>query len=292
MLVSKSVLAGIAALAGAGFLALPVSAQAAAGSVSKECSAQYQAAKKAGTLNGQKWPQFYSDCAAKLKGDDSSAEDSTAKSKKASKSESSSKKTAKKEKSTSKEEAKSSGQSTQKVCSEQYQAAKAAGTLGGKKWPQFYSDCAAGLKDGGSTTAAAPAESKTTKTASKSESSGHQSTQQICSQQYQAAKSAGTLGGKKWSQFYSDCAADIRNDKSDTAETPAEPKVRKTAAGKYTVPTVDKNGKPLTPGQIAFRQRIHECSVEYQRDKAAENLRGQKWPQYWSACNTRLKQED
>jgi len=291
MLVSKSAFAGIGALAGLGFLVLPVSAQAATSSVSKECSAQYQAAKKAGTLNGQKWPQFYSDCAAKMKGDDSSAEDTTAKSKKATKSDTSTKKAEKKEKSTSKE-AKSSGQSTQQVCSQQYQAAKAAGTLGGKKWSQFYSDCAAGLKDGGSTAAEAPAAPKTTKTASKSESTDHMTTQQICSQQYQAAKSAGTLGGKKWSQYYSDCAADIRNDKSDASETPDEPKVQKTATGKYTVPTVDKNGKALTPGQVAFRQRIHECSVEYQRDKAADHLRGQKWPQYWSACNTRLKQED
>ena len=293
MLVSKSVLAGVAALAGVGFLALPVSAQAASSSVSKECSTQYQAAKKAGTLNGQKWPQFYSDCAAKMKGDDTAAEDTTAKPKKASKSEASPKKAEKTEKTTSKKETKSSGQSTQQVCSEQYQAAKAAGTLGGKKWPQFYSDCAAGMKDGGSTAAAeAPAKSKTTKTASKSASSDHQTTQQICSGQYQAAKSAGTLGGKKWSQFYSDCAADIRNDTSDASVTPDEPKVQKTATTKYNAPTVDKNGKPLTPGQIAFRQRIHECSVEYQRDKAADHLRGQKWPQYWSACNTRLKQED
>lgn len=291
MLISKSVLAGVAALAGLGFLALPVPAQAAS-SVSKECSAQYQAAKKAGTLNGQKWSQFYSDCAAKMKGDNSSAEDTTAKSKKAAKSDATTKKAEKTEKSTSNKEAKSSGQSTQQVCSEQYQAAKAAGTLGGKKWSQFYSDCAAGLKAGGSTAAEAPAKTETTKTASKSESSGHQTTQQICSQQYQAAKSAGTLGGKKWSQFYSECSADIRNDKSDASETPDEPKVQKTATGKYTAPTVDKNGKPLTPGQIAFRQRIHECSAEYQRDKAADNLKGQKWPQYWSACNTRLKQED
>ncbi|MDN5927949.1 MAG: hypothetical protein L0I29_12820 [Hyphomicrobiales bacterium] len=292
MLVSKSVLAGVAALAGLGFLALPVSAEAAAGSVSKECSAQYQAAKKAGTLNGQKWPQYYSDCAAKMKGGTTAAEDTTAKTKKASKSEASTKKAEKTEKSTSKKEAKSSGQSTQQVCSEQYQAAKAAGTLGGKKWPQFYSDCAAGMKDGGSTAAAeTPTKSKTTKTASKSAPSDHQTTQQICSGQYQAAKSAGTLGGKKWSQFYSDCAADIRNDKSDASATPDEPKARKTATN-YKASTVDKNGKPLTPGQIAFRQRIHECSVEYQSDKAADHLRGQKWPQYWSACNTRLKQEN
>ena len=230
MLVSKSAFAGIGVLAGLGFLVLPVSAQAATSSVSKECSTQYQAAKKAGTLNGQKWPQFYSDCAAKMKGGDSSTEDTTAKSKKASKAEASTTKAEKTEKTASKKEAKSSG---------------------------------------------------------------HQTTQQICSGQYQAAKTAGTLGGKKWSQFYSECAADIKNDTSDASAAPEEPKAQKTATTtKYAAPTVDKNGKALTPGQIAFRQRIHECGAEWQRDKAANRLGNQKWPQYWSACNTRLKQEN
>jgi hypothetical protein len=227
MLVSKTALAGIAAIAGVGFLALPVSAEAAASSTTKECSTQYQAAKEAGTLNGQKWPQFLSDCSAKMKADDSSAKDTSSKPKKTTKSDD----------------------------------------------------------------AMAP-KTKAEKPTKEAKSSDHQTTQQICSEQYQAAKTAGTLGGKKWSQFYSDCAADIRDDKSDTAETPDEPKVQKTATTKYKVPTVDKNGKALSAGQIAFRQRIHECSVEWQRDKAANRLKGQKWPQYWSACNTRLKQED
>jgi len=44
-------------------LAGPVAAQ----SVRKECSEKYQAAKAAGTLNGQAWPQFYSQCAAEAK---------------------------------------------------------------------------------------------------------------------------------------------------------------------------------------------------------------------------------
>lgn len=233
MLVSKTALAGIAAIAGMGFLALSASAQAAASSTTKECSAQYQAAKKAGTLNGQKWPQFLSDCSAKMKADDSSATDTSSKSKKTTKSE-----------------------------------------------------------DAMAPKAKEAKETKETKTTKEAKSSDHRTTQQICSEQYKAAKSAGTLGGKKWSQFYSDCAADIRNDKSDATETPDEPKAEKTATTKSAASTVDKNGKPLTPGQIAFRQRIHECSVEWQRDKAANKLKGQKWPQYWSACNTRLKKED
>jgi hypothetical protein len=41
---------------------------AAAESVRSECSQKYQAAKAAGTLNGQAWPQFYSQCSAEAKG--------------------------------------------------------------------------------------------------------------------------------------------------------------------------------------------------------------------------------
>ncbi len=49
----------------------------------------------------------------------------------------------------------SAAQSVRKQCSEKYQAAKAAGTLSGLAWPQFYSQCAAEAK--GATPAAAPA---------------------------------------------------------------------------------------------------------------------------------------
>ena len=121
---------------------------------------------------------------------------------------------------------------------------------------------------------------------------GHQTTTQICSAQYQQAKASGTLGGKKWPQFLSECSDSIKNDTSDANTVPDEPKASSKRAGNDHLATVDKNGKPLTPGQIAFRQRIHECSVEWQRDKAANKLKGQKWPQYWSACNTRYKKED
>jgi hypothetical protein len=46
---------------------LALAGPAAAQSVRKECSEKYQAAKAAGTLNGQAWPQFYSQCAAEAK---------------------------------------------------------------------------------------------------------------------------------------------------------------------------------------------------------------------------------
>jgi hypothetical protein len=46
-------------------------------------------------------------------------------------------------------------ESVMKVCGDQWKAAKAAGTTGGKTWPEFLSQCRADQKAGGS--AAAPA---------------------------------------------------------------------------------------------------------------------------------------
>ncbi len=48
-------------------------------------------------------------------------------------------------------------ESIQKQCSEKYQAAKAANSLNGETWNQFYKQCAADLKGGGAaTTTSAP----------------------------------------------------------------------------------------------------------------------------------------
>ena len=45
-----------------------------------------------------------------------------------------------------------------------------------------------------------------------------------------------------------------------------------------------------TPGQLAARKRIRMCGAKWRADKAAGDIQtGQKWPQYWSACNIRLK---
>ena len=189
-------------------------------------------------------------------------------------------------------------QSTTKACSQQYQAAKKADTLNGEKWPEFLSKCSASLnaapaptaKPAKQTSALPPANTSTKSTKSASAVSGttagHQTTQQICSQQYQAAKSAGTLGGQKWPDFLSSCSASIKNDKEDAA-APPEPSL---ASAKQTVATTGANGKQLSPGQIAFRQRIHECSTEWQSEKQAGTLpMGAKWPQFWSQCNARLK---
>jgi hypothetical protein len=51
-----------------------------------------------------------------------------------------------------------------------------------------------------------------------------------------------------------------------------------------------KAKKPPTPGQLAARERAKKCGAEWKAAKAAGKIeKGQKWPQYWSACNKRLK---
>ena len=42
--------------------------------------------------------------------------------------------------------------------------------------------------------------------------------------------------------------------------------------------------------RLAERERIKKCGKEWKEAKAAGKVeKGMKWPQYWSACNKRLK---
>jgi hypothetical protein len=51
-----------------------------------------------------------------------------------------------------------------------------------------------------------------------------------------------------------------------------------------------KAKKAPSPGQLAARERQKKCAVEWKAAKAAGKIeKGQKWPQFWSACNKRLK---
>src|SRR5580704_13116594 len=65
MLVRRSLLTGFS-MASAVF-SLMLSTDSWAQDVRHMCSEKYQAAKAAGTLNGEAWPQFYSKCAAETK---------------------------------------------------------------------------------------------------------------------------------------------------------------------------------------------------------------------------------
>ena len=71
------------------------------------------------------------------------------------------------------------------------------------------------------------------------------------------------------------------------------PQFTPTAAAQTAQPEPAKPAKvkkPPTPGQLAARERQKKCGAEWKAAKAAGKVeKGMKWPQYWSACNKRLK---
>lgn len=74
------------------------------------------------------------------------------------------------------------------------------------------------------------------------------------------------------------------------------PQLTRSAAAQYTQsaapadPAKAKTKKPLTPGQVAARERQKKCAAEWKAAKAAGKVeKGETWPKYWSACNKRLK---
>ena len=127
MLVRRSLLVGFS-MASAVF-GLVLSRDGWAQDVRHLCSEKYQAAKAAGTLNGDTWPQFYSKCTADAKANPPAAEAAPAA---------------------------AAPLDIRHICSEKYQAAKAAGTLNGEAWPQFYSRCTAETKANPPAAAATP----------------------------------------------------------------------------------------------------------------------------------------
>ena len=51
-----------------------------------------------------------------------------------------------------------------------------------------------------------------------------------------------------------------------------------------------KTKKEPSAGMTAMRERQKKCGAEWKEAKNAGKVeKGQKWPQFWSACNKRLK---
>jgi len=240
------------------------------GLTAKECSTKYQAAKAAGTLNGMKWNDFRkTECAA---GASAAVEPAKATTKAAAAADDSAKGL------------------TAKECSTKYQAAKAAGTLNGMKWNDFRkTECAAGAS-------AAVQPAKATTKAAAAGDNGKGLTMAECSAKYQAAKTAGTLGGKKWNDFRkAECGASAADDDTvpaaDEATYTSEPEKPSVTAPKgVKFPTaISKKYASETPGKA----RMHTCLEQYYALKDAGTLNGLKWIQkgggFYSLCNAKLK---
>ena len=132
-------------------------------------------------------------------------------------------------------------------------------------------------------------------------------TQKECSEKYQAAKSAGTLGGKSWNDFRkTECVANAAPAATEPATKPATTETKKTSP---TEPT--KEAKPAKPAaspsaavfptavsskyssESAGKARMHTCLDQYDANKASNANGGLKWITkgggYYSECNKRLK---
>ncbi|HVQ66177.1 MAG TPA: hypothetical protein VMT08_01645 [Bradyrhizobium sp.] len=139
-------------------------------------------------------------------------------------------------------------------------------------------------------------------------------TAQECSAKYQAAKTAGTLGGQKWNDFRkAQCGADATA--APAAATPAaaapaaEPKEaakkdskkEAKAAAKEAAAPAAPAGPAVYPNAVdpkysketAGKARMHTCVDQYNANKATNGNGGLKWIQkgggYYSECSKKLK---
>lgn len=199
----------IAILAGAAVAVLLANAPASALTMA-ECSAKYNAAKAAGTLNGQSWNQFRkAECGAQAAA------------------------TRKPEKRLASLDGPSGGKRlTMAECSARYKAAKSAGTLNGMKWNDFRkAECGAaaaedlsapsldeviyrGEPEKPSKKAPRGVSFPSTISSKYANETPAKARMRTCLEHYYANKDAGTLNGLRWIQkgggYYSLCNARLR----------------------------------------------------------------------------------
>src|SRR5712675_1684193 len=136
-------------------------------------------------------------------------------------------------------------------------------------------------------------------------------TAQECSAKYQAAKTAGTLAGKKWNDFRkAECGSDAAA--APAAAPPAATPAAAPAAAKEVAAKPKKEAAappaPAAPAgpavfpsavdpkyskETAGKGRMHTCVDQYNANKTANANGGLKWIQkgggYYSECNKKLK---
>lgn len=170
---------------------------------------------------------------------------------------------------------------TMAECSTKYNAAKDAGTLGGKTWNQFRKDqCgsdASATPEPAKPSKKAAAEKKPAAAADKAaaEAAPAGLSMKECSAKYQAAKDAGTLGDVKWNDFRkTQCAAG-----ASAAVEPAKPTKAAKATAKAEAPATGLSMK--------------DCSAKYQAAKDAGTLGGLKWNSFRKAqCGADASDDD
>lgn len=131
-------------------------------------------------------------------------------------------------------------------------------------------------------------------------------TMKECGAKYEAAKSAGTLKGMKWSEFRKaecggaeEAAAKPAPNAANTATNNTAPNaagassrrvLNSAAAGKAVFPTAVS---PKYASESPGKARMQTCLDQYNANKATGANAGLKWIEkgggYFSQCNSRLK---
>jgi hypothetical protein len=123
-------------------------------------------------------------------------------------------------------------------------------------------------------------------------------TAQECSAKYQAAKSAGTLNGKKWNDFRkAECGAGATaatTPSAAPAATPAPaPKTASAPAAPVGNAVFPSAVSPKYANESAGKAREHTCLDQYRINKTTNANGGLKWIMkgggYYSQCTKRLK---
>jgi hypothetical protein len=137
-------------------------------------------------------------------------------------------------------------------------------------------------------------------------------TAQECSAKYQAAKTAGTLGGQKWNDFRkAQCGADAAPAAAAAPAAPAaapaaapkeaKKEAAKKEAAKEAAAPAAPSGPAVYPNAVdskysketAGKARMHTCVDQYNANKASNANGGLKWIQkgggYYSECTKKLK---
>ena len=123
-------------------------------------------------------------------------------------------------------------------------------------------------------------------------------TMKECSAKYQAAKTAGTLGGQKWNDFRkTQCGADAAA--APAAAAPAGGPPAATPAAAPATPRTSGNAvfpsavSPKYSTESPGKARMHTCLDQYNANKATNGNGGLKWIEkgggYYSECNKQLK---
>jgi hypothetical protein len=127
-------------------------------------------------------------------------------------------------------------------------------------------------------------------------------TAQECSAKYQAAKTAGTLGGQKWNDFRkAQCGADATAAPAAAAPAAAPKEAAKKEAAAPAAAVATPSGPAVYPTAVdpkysketASKARMHTCVDQYKVNKTTNANGGLKWIQkgggYYSECTKRLK---